>query len=84
MEDVPCTPNPECRYFPECYTDTHHLYYPRKRYTSGVERQFRQLPENQAELCREVHSEIHATEQLPKKPSRAAMLAVIQEAVCQK
>lgn len=82
MENIACTPNEGCRYYPDCYEDTHHLYWPRRRYTSSVERQFRQLPENQAELCRNVHSELHATEQPPKKPSRAAMLAVIGEALC--
>lgn len=80
MEAVPCTPTDECKYSPLCYEDTHHLYYHKKRYRSKIERQFRQLPENQVELCRAVHDERHATEQIPPKPSRDEMLQVIGKA----
>lgn len=76
MEPVPCTPTEECRYYP-CFTDTHHLYYPRRRYKTQVEREFRNLPENKVEMCRAAHTELHATEQIPKKPGRDEMLQAI-------
>ena len=74
MDSVPCTPNPECRYAPDCYVDTHHQYYPKKKYRGGVERQFRELDIHKVVICRALHDEIHATERPPKKPSRSGML----------
>lgn len=73
-----CDPNPECHFYPECYEDNHHLYWPRNDYTSLIERQFRALPENMTLICREEHEAIHANFAPPEKPSEHFMaLAVI-------
>lgn len=69
--------NEQCRYAPDCYADTHHLYWPRRRYTAGVEKAFRDLPENKVELCRAEHSDLHAREKPPEKPSRSEMIEAI-------
>lgn len=74
--------NEECKYFP-CYMDEHHLYWPRKNYKSGVERAFRNLPENRQMLCRAEHDEVHATEPIPKKPSRNEMLQALASVAIQ-
>lgn len=81
MEEFACPENPECKYYPTCYADTHHFYWPKRKYKGGVERQFRELPENKAEICREFHDNIYATEAPPLKPTRSEMLQVISEAV---
>ncbi len=69
--------NETCKYAPGCYADEHHLYWPKKNYKSPVEREFRSLPEHRAMVCRAEHDEIHATEGIPKKPSRDQMLQAI-------
>lgn len=60
-----------------CFRDTHHLYFPRFLYTTELEKEFRELPENKVELCRREHNEIHATTEPPEKPSRQQMLAAV-------
>lgn len=70
--------NPDCPFYYEgCYTDTHHLFYPRRDYRTRVEKEFRELPENKEQLCRAVHNERHAMEGPPQKPSREEMLGAI-------
>ncbi len=64
-------------YFEGCFTDLHHLYFPRRDYKTNVEKQFRNLPENKEQLCRAEHNERHATEPPPLKPSRDEMLGAI-------
>lgn len=61
-----------------CRTDVHHLYYDRKWYTSTVEKEFRELPENKIKMCRADHEELHATEWPPEKPSPAEMRDTIE------
>jgi hypothetical protein len=79
MSYAPCpNENEACRFYEEgCYSDLHHSYYPRKRYTTSIERTFRNLPENKEMMCRDEHSELHATEQPPHKPRREEMLQAI-------
>lgn len=85
MSYSPCpNANEGCRFYETelgCVQNEHHLYWPKQRYTGSVERQFRQLPENRVDMCMAEHAELHATEQPPKKPSRAAMLVAIQGAL---
>lgn len=64
----------------EHFTDLHHTYYPASDYRSRVERQFRQLPENKEQLCRNEHNEIHAQEPEAIKPPRDFMLNAIRAA----
>lgn len=73
-------PDPECKYFggPDgCHSSTHHLYWPRRDYTTKTARQFRELPAHKEQLCRREHDERHATEQPPTKPSHTEMLRAI-------
>lgn len=71
--------SPSCKYFDGvgCFTDRHHVFYPRTDYRSPVEKSFRNLPENVVDLPRCEHDELHATEEPPLKPS----LEVMREAV---
>ena len=69
--------NETCRYAPDCYSDEHHAYWPKRRYKSQVEKEFRNLPENREMMCRAEHDELHATERPPLKPSRQEMLQAI-------
>lgn len=72
--------NEQCKYYASeggCYQNEHHLYWPRRDYTSSVERAFRQLPENKELICRAEHDELHATESPPPMPSRNEMLIVL-------
>lgn len=77
MEGVPCTRQDECRYAPSCYQDSHHVYFPRRDYKTKIEKQFRNLPENLVEMCRNDHDNLHATQTPPEKPSRDEMLVAI-------
>lgn len=81
MSFTPCEKaNEACRFYDTelgCVSNTHHRFYPKKRYTSPIEREFRNLPENKEQLCMAEHRELHATEQPPAKPSREVMLQAI-------
>jgi len=72
--------NEQCRFYDTelgCVSNEHHIYYPKKRYTTGIERQFRELPENRVQMCLDEHRELHATQRPPEKPSREIMLQAI-------
>ena len=73
MERIACNPTEDCKYYPDCYEDVHHLYYPSYEYTGVVENRFRELDENKQRLCRALHELRHLTEEPPVKPSREIM-----------
>ncbi len=79
MSRIPCrNENPGCPYYESgCYEDIHHTYYPRCQYKSGVDKEFRELPQNKQYLCRQEHDELHATQLPPIKPSHTEMLAAL-------
>ncbi len=51
----------------------HHLFHPRADYTSPLEKEFRELPENQVQIAEEIHRCIHRHQSPPAKPSRVFM-----------
>jgi len=74
--------NEDCRFFESelgCVANTHHYYWPKRRYTTDIEKQFRQLPENKEQMCMAEHLDLHATERPPKKPPREIMLQAIAQ-----
>ena len=81
MSYTPCEKaNEACRFYETelgCVSNTHHTYYPKRRYTTAVEKEFRNLPENKEQMCMAEHLELHATERPPQKPSREIMLQAI-------
>lgn len=81
MSYLPCpNENEACRFYETeqgCVSNTHHGYWPKKRYTTPVEREFRALPENQEQLCMAEHLDRHANERPPQKPPREVMLQAI-------
>lgn len=85
MEKFPCSPEDRenCRVFEregECYEDVHHKYWPKSRYKTKVEREFRGLDENKILACRALHNEIHARRKQSDKPPRSEMIRAISEA----
>jgi hypothetical protein len=70
--------NSDCKYYPGCFSDIDHYYYPARLYRRPVEREFRQLPENKERKCRSEHDERHATEQPPIKPTLDFMREAIK------
>lgn len=60
-----------------CFSDQHHLYWPRTEYTTVVERLFRELPENKEQECRWEHEQNHFNSEPPIKPPREDMEAAI-------
>lgn len=72
--------NDACKYFyypsfteeedSGCFSDEHHLYYPRAKYVQGYEKKFRELPENKIQICRRIHDELHAQILEADKPKR--------------
>ena len=59
------------------FTDTHHLYFPRRDYQTKTEKQYRELPHHKVVICRNEHNELHAEYQPPTKPSQAEMVRAI-------
>lgn len=53
--DIPCIPNPDCKYFNAgCYEDTHHLYKQSEAKTRLMKR-YCNMADHVVELCREKH-----------------------------
>lgn len=73
----PC-PAEDCRYYPDCEMTRHHAYWPRREYTTPVEKRFRNLAVNVGMVCMAEHQELHMTTPAPDKPSREEMLDVIR------
>jgi hypothetical protein len=73
---------PDCKYFnlsSGCFSDIHHLYFPRREYRSPTEKRFRELSENKVQLCRQDHDDLHAVTDIPEKPDLEIMRQAIQE-----
>lgn len=69
-------PREECpRQF--CFKDTHHIFWPKEHYKTELERQFRNLPENQIKICRWLHDTIHQGN-FPPKPSEIDMWNAVE------
>jgi hypothetical protein len=60
-----------------CYSDLHHTQFPARRFSTGIAKVFRELPENKVQLPRCVHDELHATTDPPAVPERVFMLQAI-------
>ena len=73
------TPRQDCKYegTPECLITQHHLYWPRPDYTTKLEKDFRNLPQNKEPLSRCDHDELHATQDPPEKPSTDFMVGFL-------
>lgn len=87
MKRTGCTPEQRavCP-LKECFIDTHHRFWPRRAYESGVAYQFRELPENKEDMCRSEHNELHRTEAPPRKPPEwymDARIRLAQQAVAE-
>lgn len=74
-------PRPDCPYSGECFSDEHHLYFPRVDYHDIMGTEFRNLPENKEQICRWDHQERHEVEEPPEKPSREQMLGALATAL---
>lgn len=72
-------PNPDCKYYPDCFSDRHHLY---GRPESGIAKRFANLGAHIVQMCRAEHEEIHATEgvlDLPEVDVMKDTLSQIEE-----
>lgn len=79
MENRACNPSEECKFFPNCFTDIHHIYYPKSLYKTDAEKRFRNLAGNTMRICRALHDDLHAKEKPPEKPSREAIFNALRE-----
>lgn len=59
----------------DCFYDRHHYYWPRSRYKTPLEREFRGLFIERMPRC--LHVKIHLTQKPPRKPSRKIMERVV-------
>lgn len=78
-EQCPIT-NVECKYYPDCFTDVHHTYWPDRHYRTGLEKSFRELSANKERLCRAEHDERHQ-ELPPEKPDPRFMLNALRRVI---
>jgi hypothetical protein len=76
---------PGCPYMERggCASNEHHRLWPRRRYKSQLEKQFRDLPENKEQLCRWEHDLLHEFELPPEKPSLETMLVALSQLAIQ-
>jgi hypothetical protein len=62
----------------DCFTDRHHAYWPRSRYKTPLEREFRGLFITPMRRCE--HTELHWKTPPPPKPTRAVMERIVNAA----
>ena len=74
-EDCPVE-SPDCKYYPDCFSDAHHLY---GRPKTQIAKRFARLPDNVVQLCRIEHEETHATEGVLELPDVEVMKQAIAE-----
>ena len=60
-----------------CFSDEHHLFFPKFDYRDIMSAEFRNLPENKEQICRWDHDERHANEPIPDKPSKSTCLGLL-------
>lgn len=58
-------------------TDRHHIFWPRRNYTTPLEKAFRNLPCNVIRLPVGEHRLIHATQSAPAKPSHHEIASLV-------
>jgi hypothetical protein len=58
--------------------EKHHLYWPRTRYKTQLERKFRNHPNNIVLMPHTLHQVLHLRNKPPKKPSPEAMHLFLQ------
>lgn len=57
-----------------CVRRSHHIFYPASGYETKLEKQFRNLPENRVDMCRQVEEQIHRLQpEGPPKPTQELM-----------
>lgn len=85
IEDCP-NPQPDCKYWPECFSDEDHLI-PRRLGRTALRSAYLDLPEFKIQICRRLHDERNArhdagdTSDIPPFPSDNQMRARILDAV---
>ena len=57
----------------------HHCWYPRRDYTTALERKFRNLPCNIVLLEDDIHRLLHEYQEPPRKPSAKEMRQAIEQ-----
>ena len=70
---------PDCIYAPDCWSNTHHKYWPAHKYRKNIPREFRELPENKEQMCRYAHYILHLEQDAPPMPSIQEMKVAIRE-----
>ena len=79
MERIPCDPSPDCKYYPNCFEDVHHIY-SRVGADTQTKRKFRQLDENKRRNCRAFHEADEAAHGWPPFPEHEVMINAIRSA----
>lgn len=78
---IPCNPATPCKYreTDSCFEDLHHEAWPRRDYTTPLEKRFRNHVLNKVIICRAIHDDEHAQGLIPVKPTREEMRRFIDE-----
>lgn len=75
-------PQPDCKYAPDCFSDTDHIYGRGKGMGKFVTA-FCELPQNKRQICRREHDEINATYVHLPLPSLDVMKEVLNNGTIQ-
>jgi len=79
------SPRPDCKYFPECFSDEDHLI-PKRLGRTALEKLYLTLPQYRVQICRDLHDERNARHDagdlsdIPPFPERVDMVEEIREA----
>lgn len=77
--DIPCVPNPDCKYFNSdrgCYEDRHHIY-KKSEATTQLMKRFCNMADHVIDICREKHEAWENELGWPEYPSVEEMRVVV-------
>lgn len=79
-ENAQC-PQESCKYFPNCFRDKHHKFFPAFEYATKLEKRYRNVRDNIVKMCRQSHEYLHIEfgTAPPDKPEREDMLDVVEQ-----
>lgn len=80
MERVACNPTEECKYYPRCYEDVHHIY-GRALAQTAIQQVFGELDQSKRLNCRAFHEQDERENGWQPYPDEGTMIQAISSAI---